>query len=96
MDTISQKSKSENFEFRKSVRILKMGYIVDLCDVNECGKPIREQFDFTASELSKRKLQINHDKSARMHVKTCKCRPDNCEILKADKWTVERKKRIKM
>ena len=46
-----------------------MGYIDDLLDINKCGKDIKEQHDFTVTELNKRKLQINHDKSARMHIK---------------------------
>ena len=94
MDRTSKESKVENFQYRKSVRIPKMGFIDDLCDINKCGNPIKEQHEFTTSELNKRKLQVNYDKSARMHVKnkSDKCPENRCEDLKVDKWSVVKEK----
>ena len=53
MDRISKESDKENFTYRKSVSIPKMGYIDDLLDVNKCGKPIKKQHDFTMNELNR-------------------------------------------
>ena len=49
-----------------------MGFIDELLDVNKCDESIKEQHDFNVSKLNKRKLQINIDKSARIHIRNKK------------------------
>ena len=89
IDKISRDCPIEVYKYREVVAIPKMSFVDDIVDVNKCGKETLKMNEYTAKEISKRRLQLSYDKCVRMHVKRKrKSKEDNsnCEKLVIDGW----------
>ena len=91
MDKMAKDSKAETLKYRDEVNIPKMGFVDDILDANKCGEKIKKMHEETVEQLNKRKLQINKDKSVKIHVKGRKDHNDcECEELFVDSWDIEK------
>ena len=98
MDKISKDDKNEHFKYRNEVEIPKLGFIDDLLDINKCGMQTKEVQEYTRMEVNKRKLQLNEDKCARIHIDMKKKKNKDqkkCEDLFIDVWKLEKKEEDK-
>ena len=86
MDTIDSSCQLEPYKYINE-NINKLMFVDDMCDIQTCGKATKEMNKYTASEVSKRKLQFNEDKCKRMHVGKADC---VCEEISIDSWEVEK------
>ena len=89
MDKMSQESKSKTLQYRDEISIPKMGFVDDILDMNKCGKDIKNMHEETIEQLNKRKLQVNKDKSVRIHVRG-RNSSSKCEELYVDAWDLEK------
>ena len=74
-----------------------MSFVDDIVDVNIFGKQTIEMNEYTSTEISKRRLQMSHDKCVRIHVKHKRNSKDKentkeCEKLEIDGWIVKKVK----
>ena len=91
MDTMAKDSKAETIKYRNEVSIPKLRFVDDILDINECGDKIKKMHNETVEHLNKRKLQINKDKSVRIHVPGKKSHENcECEELLVDSWSLEK------
>ena len=68
-----------------------MGFVDDILDVNECGNGIKPMHQETMQELNKRRLQVNKDKSVRIHITGKGAgKEKKCEELYVDSWTLKK------
>ena len=88
MDKMSKDSGAKLLKYRGEVDILKMGFCDDILDANRCGNDIKKMHEETVDELNKRKLQVNKDKSVRIHISSKKGREKECKDLFVDSWSV--------
>ena len=91
MDKMAKDSKVETLKYREDVSIPKMGFVDDILDMNNCGEGIKKMHEETVDQLNKRKLQINRDKSVKIHVKGRKSNENcECEELFVDSWELKK------
>ena len=57
IDTISNECDIENYKYRDSVGVPKLGFVDDLVDIQPCGDETKNMNNYTDLEISKRKLQ---------------------------------------
>ena len=93
IDKISKDCDLEKIEYREKKIIPKVGFVDDILDVAMCGKDTKKMNKYTTDEINKRKLQLNYDKCARMHIAPKHKAENNineCEDVTIDLWSVEK------
>ena len=89
MDKTAKDSKTKSLLYRGEVSVPRLGFVDDILDMNKCGNDIKEMHEETVAELNKRKLQVNRDKSVRMHVAGTKSgKESKCKDLHIDSWSL--------
>ena len=91
MDRMSHEANTVKLQYRNKVEIPKMGFVDDILDMNNCGRDTTNMHGETIDQLNKQKLQVNKDKSVRIHVNGRKS-PSKCEKLFVDTWDLEKLK----
>ena len=91
IDKISNECDIENYKYRDSVKVPKLGFVDDLVDIQPCGDETKNMNDYTDLEVSKRKLQCGKDKCSRMHVG----KQNTCEEIYIDSREIEKEKKIR-
>ena len=92
VDKIGKDSDVKPYEYRMKSIIPQMSFVDDVLDIKKCGKETKRMNEYTTEQVNLRKLQLNKDKCARMHVRSKNNKEVECEAVYIDDWEVEKVK----
>ena len=93
VDKIGKDCEIKPCEYRMKAIIPQMSFVDDILDIKNCGKDTKQMNDYTTEQVNLRKLQLNKDKCARMHIKSKNVTQNECESVVTDEWTVDKGKK---
>ena len=92
VDKIGEESDVEPHKYRNKSIIPQMSFVDDIVDVKKCGTETKLMNQYTTEQVNLRKLQLNKDKCARMHIKSKSKEQNECEAVFIDEWSVKKVK----
>ena len=86
LDLMSKECELPTYMYRNILKIPKLSFVDDSCDISYCGKSTQVLNSYTRKEVNTRKLQFADDKCHRLHISKGKA-TQKCSEIYIDKWT---------